>query len=368
MFLKKKSIKEQLATISTLLFDNFLQNTVFLLTPEYSLMDTPESPTQSPQSPEEEEKGFSDSELLDSLDDEEEERVISDSELVHEEDNGSLVEEDAMESRERGSELDENKEEEDEVVPDFVSDPEDLEEPVGETEGIGQEDGAIVLMEGDEDGPRVEDRVIDTPQSPDSEPEQGKSLIDEGNGTYREEGYGDYRKDTSAEPVTAEVGDDEDEEDKSKAEEDERIRAEEDKRRRAVAVREMKDDSVSVSRELDEHELDYDEEVPEEPSIPAHEEEEDEEDTKVEGEEEDESEDKSSKKKEKKRILPPSPKDTEFKRADDSKGVERVRRDSFRDKKKDEDDGEIDEGEIDVSDHGLAGSYVNLCEVMTGCR
>lgn len=341
-------------------------------------MDTPESPTQSPQSPEEEEKGFSDSELLDSPD-EEEDRVISDSEIVHEEENGALgeedEEEDAVESRGRGSELEEEREEDDEVVPDFVSDPED-EEPVGETEGMGQEDGAIMLMEGDEDGPQghqldgeeeregeeQEDRVIDTPQSPDSEPEQGKRFVAEEDGEDGEEGYGDYGKDTSAEPLTAEV-DDEEEEDKSKAEEeeeDERMRAEEEKRRRSVAVREMKDDSVSVSRELDEHELDYDEEVPEEPSIPAHDDEEDEEDTKAEGEEEEESEDKSSKKKEKKPILPPSPKDSEFKRTDDSKGPERVRRDSFRDKKKDEDDGEIDEGEIDVSDRSLAVSYVNL--------
>ncbi|XP_051239108.1 zinc finger CCCH domain-containing protein 18 isoform X4 [Dicentrarchus labrax] len=312
-------------------------------------MDTPESPTQSPQSPEEEEKGLSDSELLDSPD-EEEDRLISDSEIVHEEENGALVEEDEeeVESRGRASEVEEEREEEDEVVPDFVSDPED-EEPVEETEGMGHEDGTIMLMEGDEDGPQgdqldgeeQEDRVIDTPQSPDSEPEQGRSFMPEEDGEDRDEGYGDYRKEASAEPETAE----EEEEDKVKAEEDERMRAEE--RRRA---REMNDDSASVSRELDEHELDYDEEVPEEPTIPAHEEEDDEEDAKAEGEEEEESEVKSSKKKEKKPILPPSPKDSEFKRTDDSKGPERVRRDSFRDKKKDEDDGEIDEGEIDDDD------------------
>lgn len=118
-------------------------------------------------------------------------------------------------------------------------------------------------------------------------------------------------------------------------------------------VREMKDDPASVSRELDEHELDYDEEVPEEPSIPAHDEEEDEEDTKAEGEEEEETGDKSNKKREKKPILPPSPRNSEFKRSGECKEPERMRRDSFRDKKKDEDDGEIDEGEIDVSDHSL---------------
>lgn len=333
-------------------------------------MDTPESPTQSPQSPEEEEKGLSDSELLDSPD-EQEDTVISDSELAHEEENGGLLEEDeeeeALESRGRGSELEEEREEEDELVPDFVSDPED-EEPVGEAEGMRQEDGTILLMGGGEDGPQgdqldgeedkegeeQDDRVIDTPLSPDSEPEQGKSFIAEEDGEDGEEGYSDYKKNASAELETAE-GDDE-EEDKGKAEEDERIRAEEEERRRAVAVREMKDDSASVSRELDEHELDYDEEVPEEPNIPAHEDEEDEDDTKLEGEEE-ESEDKSSKRKP---ILPPTPKDNEFRRGDDSKGPERVRRDSFRDKKKDEDDGEIDEGEIDVSDHSLAGSHMSI--------
>lgn len=324
-------------------------------------MDTPESPSQSPQSPEVEEKGLSDSELLDSAD--EEDRLISDSEIVHEEDNEALLEDDEeLESRGRGSDFDGEREEEDEVVPDFVSDPED-EEPLGETEGMGQEDGTIMLVEGDEDCPQgdqldgeeeeQEDRVIDTPQSPDSEPKQGKSFIAEEDGEDGEEGYSVYRKEVSTEPDTAEVGDEEEEDKGKDEEEDEMIRAEE--RRRAIAVREIKDDSVSVSRELDEHELDYDEEVPEEPSIPAHEEEEDEEDTKVEGEEEEESEDKRNKKKEKKTILPPSPNNSEYKRTDDSKGPERVRIDSFRDKKKDEDDGEIDEGEIDVSDFSSIG-------------
>jgi len=309
-------------------------------------MDTPESPTQSPQSPDEEERGLSDSELLQSPD-EEADQDISDSELLQEE-NGGLLEEDEEEeevvgSRGRGLEF------EDEVVPDFVSDPED-EEPVGDAGGPGGEDETIVLMERDDDGPRggqldeEEDRILDTPQSPDSEPERVQSLIEpEEEGEDGEEGYDDYRKDVSAGQGATEVDDDdeEEEEDKNKSEE-------EDQRRRAV-VREMKDDSASVSRELDEHELDYDEEVPEEPSIPAHDEDYDEDDTKVEGEEEEE-EDKSSKKREKKPILPPSPKDGESRRTDESRGPERMRRDSFRDKKKEEDDGEIDEGEIDVSD------------------
>ncbi|XP_042070766.1 zinc finger CCCH domain-containing protein 18-like [Haplochromis burtoni] len=89
---------------------------------EWIHMDTPESPTQSPQSPEEEEKGLSDSELLESPN-EEEDRVISDSEILNEE--GDI---EVLESHGKHVEL---EEEEDEVVPDFVSEPED-EEPFGE--------------------------------------------------------------------------------------------------------------------------------------------------------------------------------------------------------------------------------------------
>lgn len=333
----------------------FETNLFFLFTLEYSLMDTPQSPCQSPQSPEEEEeRGFSDSKLLESSD-EEDDRLISDSEMVNAEENDALIEEgnEDVDSCGRDSELGEEREEDDEVVPDFVSDPED-DEPVEDGEGLEQEDGTIMLVEGDEDCPQEDqldgeeekergeqgDRVIDTPQSPDSDTEQNQNLIAEEEG----EDHGGYNVYQKQAPAEAEVYDEE--EDKTKVEDDDRIRAEE--RRRAIAVREMKDDSSSVTRELDEHELDYDEEVPDESSIPAHEEEDDEEEPKVEGEEEEESEDKSCKK-EKKTIMPPSPKDNEFKRTEEVKGPERVCRDSFRDKKKDEDDGEIDEGEIDVS-------------------
>ncbi|XP_047248663.1 zinc finger CCCH domain-containing protein 18 isoform X5 [Girardinichthys multiradiatus] len=311
-------------------------------------MDTPESPTQSPQSPEEE-KGLSDSELLHSPDDEAG-RVISDSELLQEEENGGLTEEEEEDeaAEGRGGRLDL----EDEVVPDFVSDPED-EDPVG-VERMGQEDETIMLMEGDEDEPQGRrldgdgDRVLDTPHSPDFEPEQSKDHIEsEEDGEGGDEGYGGYRKPASVEQEASEVEEDK-HEGEEEEEEEEMRRAEE---RRAVLVRELKDDSASVSRELDEHELDYDEEVPEEP-IPAQDEEEDEEDTKVEGGEEDEEDnkEKNNKKKEKKPILPPSPSNDESKRMESSKGLERLRRDSFRDRKKDEDDGEIDEGEIDDDD------------------
>lgn len=302
-------------------------------------MDTPESPTQSPQSPEDEEKGFSNRGGLDSPD-EEADGVISDSELLQDDEDGGIVEEDREmmgESQGQISDL------EDEVVPDFVSDPED-DKPVGETGEMSHEDETILLMDGDEDGPQEEEeRVIDTPRSPDSEPEQ--ALYPEEDGDDADEGYGYYKR-ISAEQGAQEADDDEeDEENKDKPEEDE----ESERRRRAAAAREMKDDSASVSRELDEHELDYDEEVPEEPSIPAHDEEDDEDETKAKGEEEEQaqSDEKNIKKKEKKRILPPSPNDP--RREEDSKGLERTRRDSFIDRKKEDDDGEIDEGEIDVS-------------------
>lgn len=311
-------------------------------------MDTPESPSQTSLSPEEgeDEKSLPDSELLDSHD-EEEDRLISDCEVVQEEDNEEMVDDDDDEVLGRGSECEEQREEEDEVVPDFVSDLED-EEPLGESEGVGQEDGTIMLVEGDEDCPpseqldretediEEEDRVIDTPQSPDSE--HPASFIGGKDGEKRSI----YQKGMSGGSNAAEL---EDEDDKTKAEErekNERMRAE--VRRRAIAVSQMKDDSASVARELDEHELDYDEEVPEEPSVPPQEEDEDEEDAKAEGDAE--SEDKSGRKREKKIILPP--KDREGKRTDGPLGPERIRRNSSKDKKKEEDDGEIDEGEIDV--------------------
>lgn len=92
------------------------------------------------------------------------------------------------------------------------------------------------------------------------------------------------------------------------------------------------DEASSVTRELDEHELDYDEEVPEEPSGAAAEEdgekaagEDDEEEEK--GDDAHEDEKKSSSK------------------SDDEKDGQ----DPLKEKKKEEDDGEIDDGEIDVS-------------------
>lgn len=310
-------------------------------------MDTPQSPCQSPQSPEEEdERALSDSKLLESSD--EDDRLISDSEMVQAEENDALIEEgnEDADSFGRDSALEEEREDEDdEVVPDFVSDS-DNDDPVEDGEGLEQEDGTIMLVEGDEDcGERAEkergeqdDVVADGPQSPDSEHEQDQSLFSEKQREDRAGTYSLFQKEAVAEGDA--------DEDKSKAENNDRIEAEE--RRRVIAVREMKDDSPSVTRELDEHELDYDEEVPDESSIPAHEEEDEEEETKVDGEEEG-SQDKIVKNKERKMIMPPSPKDGDFKRAEESKGPERARRDSFRDKKKDEDDGEIDEGEIDVS-------------------
>lgn len=317
---------------------------LFLFIVEYCLMDTPQSPCQSPQSPEEEEdRALSDSRLLESS--EEDDRLISDSEMVQAEENDALIEEgnEDGDSIGRDSALEEEREgEDDEVVPDFVSDS-DNDEPVDDGEGLEQEEGSIMFVEGDEDcGERAErerdeqeDEVADGPQSPDSDTEQDQDLFAKKEREDRTGTYGAFQKEAEAEADA--------DEDKSKAED------EDEGRRRVIAVREMKDDSSSVTRELDEHELDYDEEVPDESSIPAHEEEDDEEETKGDGEEEEESEEKLVKNKERKTIMPPSPKDGEIKRSEESKGSVRARRDSFRDKKKDEDDGEIDEGEIDVS-------------------
>lgn len=276
-------------------------------------MDTPESPQQSPQSPEDE-QALSDSELLGSVDDEAD-QLVSDSEIVQEENDD--VEEEAEESREPESGMIEDGQEEDEVVPDFVSDAEE-DEPIRDSE---QEDKSIIVMEDGEEMSGTsfhreeedEQKVTDTPLSPDFEPEGDSEVVPE------------------------KVYSEEEDEDKGKADE------EEPDRRASVMVREMKDDAASVSRELDEHELDYDEEVPEEPSVPPEEEEEEDE---VKAETEAEAE--SSKRKEKKLIMPPSPADDVSRKNDEGKG--RARRDSFRDKRNEDDDGEIDEGEIDDDD------------------
>ncbi|XP_057691907.1 zinc finger CCCH domain-containing protein 18 [Corythoichthys intestinalis] len=332
-------------------------------------MDTPESPTRSLQSPVEE-KDLFDSEILDSPDDEED-RAISESELLYEE-NGELAEEDEEEDTVEiaggGLALQAVGGEEDEVVPDFVSEPED-EEPVEETGGMGQETEAILLMEGDDydddddkdeddedDGNLqqagnldredevgdVDDHVLDTPQSPESEPEQGKNFLSKESKEDLSEANGDYKRGSA--DLGADVDDEEEDEEKGvksiEEEENDILRA---GVGRAAVSRKVKEDSPSVSRELDEHELDYDEEVPEEPNIPTHE---DEEEEYAKALEEEVNQETTVKKIEKKPILPPSPKDGESRKKDDSK----LRRDSFRDKRKEDDDGEIDEGEIDDDD------------------
>uniref|UniRef100_H3CGP5 Zinc finger CCCH-type containing 18 n=1 Tax=Tetraodon nigroviridis TaxID=99883 RepID=H3CGP5_TETNG len=177
--------------------------------------------------------------------------------------------------------LDSTDEEEDRLISDSeVVQEEDNEDMVEEEDGVHGRGSDFEEQREEED-----ERVVDTPQSPDSE--QPTGFIAE---------------------VDGEDGE-------------------------AIAASEMKDDPASVSRELDEHELDYDEEVPEEPSLPPHEDDEEEDEAKAEGEPE--SEDKSGKKKEKKIILPP--KEREGTRTEG-------------DRKKDDDDGEIDEGEIDDDD------------------
>ncbi|XP_077451742.1 zinc finger CCCH domain-containing protein 18 [Stigmatopora argus] len=319
-------------------------------------MDTPERSLIPPED-------LYDSELLDSTDDEED-RAFSESELLYEE-NGELAEEDEegdIVEIGGGSLALQAVAEEDEVVPDFVSEPED-EEPLEAAGGMGQETEAILLMEGDdyddeddEDDGNIErgadlvredevgdadDQLLDTPQSPESEAEQGKNFISKGSKEDLSEANGDCQRDSSELGADVDDGDDEEEEKVVKSveeRENDNLRA---RVGRAAESRKVKEDSPPVSRELDEHELDYDEEVPEEPNIPTHEDEEEYAKTLEEVNKEP-----TVKISEKKPILPPSPKDGESRKKDDSK----ARRESFRDKRKEEDDGEIDEGEIDDDD------------------
>lgn len=92
------------------------------------------------------------------------------------------------------------------------------------------------------------------------------------------------------------------------------------------------DEASSVIRELDEHELDYDEEVPEEPStVPA-----DDEADKAVGEEEEEEEEKGDE--------PPGDEKQPTPKSNNEKDGQEPPKE-----KKKEEDGEIDDGEIDVS-------------------
>ncbi|KAM9510085.1 zinc finger CCCH domain-containing protein 18-like isoform 2-T2 [Guaruba guarouba] len=95
---------------------------------------------------------------------------------------------------------------------------------------------------------------------------------------------------------------------------------------------ELGDEASSVTRELDEHELDYDEEVPEEPSAAAVEE-----DGEKAAGEDDEEEEKGD-------VAHEDEKKSSSK-SDDEKDVQ----DPLKEKKKD-DDGEVDDGEIDDDD------------------
>ncbi|XP_015271254.1 PREDICTED: zinc finger CCCH domain-containing protein 18-like, partial [Gekko japonicus] len=101
----------------------------------------------------------------------------------------------------------------------------------------------------------------------------------------------------------------------------------------AESANDLGDEASSVTRELDEHELDYDEEVPEEPSTVAA----DDETDKAGGEEEEEEE---------KGDEAPD----EEKKPDTKSDDEKDRQEPLKEKKKEEGDGEIDDGEIDDDD------------------
>lgn len=91
----------------------------------------------------------------------------------------------------------------------------------------------------------------------------------------------------------------------------------------------LRDEASSVTRELDEHELDYDEEVPEEPAPAAP---------------EDEAEKTGAEEAEKGEGAPAEEGEPEVQSAGEKGPPE-----AAKEKKKEDDDGEIDDGEIDVS-------------------
>lgn len=297
---------------------------------EFLLMDTPESPTQSPQSPEEEEKGLSDNELLESPESPAEvDKGVSDSELLNDDENEVQGGDSDFEDGDRVATGGDD--------PEDISDLEDYKIDSEEREDVHQQNLGLTIRGSRRNASleEEEEEILETPRSPDPDspgPEHELPF------TPAEEER-DEEDEPTTKPGRAELEEEDDEE-------EERRR----RRRAAMVVSDLKDES-SVSRDLDEHELDYDEEVPEEISAAAPEEDDAEkgpagEDGEDE-EEDDEEEEKRRKKKERKPILPPD-KDTPLRNSREE-SRERGRRDSFRDKKKEEDDGEIDEGEIDVS-------------------
>ncbi|XP_026086433.1 zinc finger CCCH domain-containing protein 18-like isoform X4 [Carassius auratus] len=289
-------------------------------------MDTPESPTQSPHSPEDE--------LLESPESPAEcDKGVSDSELLNDDEN---------EVQEGGGDSD--FEDGDRVAaggedPEELSDLDDYKVDREEREDFHQQDLGLTVRGSRQNACQSpEEEILETPRSPDPDspgPEHERPF------TPAEEERDEEDEATAKSGLgRAELEEEDDEEEEKRR-----------RRRAAMVVSDLKDES-SVSRDLDEHELDYDEEVPEEPSAAAPEEDEAEkgparEDGEDE-EEDDEEEEKRRKRKERKPILPPDNKDTQLRKSVDSR--EGGRRDSFRDKKKEEDDGEIDEGEIDDDD------------------
>ncbi|TRZ00826.1 hypothetical protein DNTS_030314 [Danionella cerebrum] len=274
-------------------------------------MDTPESPIQSPG---EVEKGLSDAELLEESPESpaEVDKGLSDSELLNDDDEENEDLEGQGDSAfEKSTVVATGTEDPEDVsdVEDYKMDTEDREDDVG-------------LM--NQKNMQKEEEILETPRSPDPEHEHPFTPAEEGD-----------EKDATIKPGPSHL-----EEEEEDDEEEERRR----RRRAVMAVSDLKDES-SVSRDLDEHELDYDEEVPEEQNATGADEDETEKgDDGEEEEEEDEEEEKRRKRKERKPILPPE--DAPRRKSEDSR---ESRRDSFRDKNKEE-DGEIDEGEIDDDD------------------
>lgn len=114
-------------------------------------------------------------------------------------------------------------------------------------------------------------------------------------------------------------------------------------------TRELRDEASSVTRELDEHELDYDEEVPEEPGSAAQEEE-----AEKAGAEEEE---------EKGEGAPGGEGRAGVHSVEDKEPPE-----ACKEKRREDDDGEIDDGEIDVSTRAPLLRPPRACRSSGGAR
>lgn len=185
-----------------------------------------------------------------------------------------------------------------------------------------------------EDNDRCSDAGIHSTGEPDHDGEIHESEVEEDEEKLREEG--DYSEESGNDGDNEERPNTESDRDNVAspkrtcgAERTEKSTSEkQDLRADEETVNDSKDEASSVIRDLDEHELDYDEEVPEEQPGAV-----------IEDSEKQSTEEKSS----------DSPKEGEIDKSQlEERNSERDRKDAFCERKKDEDDGELDEGEVEV--------------------